>query len=101
MAPEHLRPAFGDVFRQLQRGKALEPFEFYNGSRNGRNSVLIYLPLRELSQALAPSTQGFFILLTTGGLECRDGCKGRSLPRCRVDLVGLWSAHCVTTAPTL
>ena len=31
LAPEHLRPAFGDVFRQLQRGKALEPFEFYNG----------------------------------------------------------------------
>jgi hypothetical protein len=29
--PEHLRPVFGDVFRQLQRGKALEPFEFYNG----------------------------------------------------------------------
>jgi hypothetical protein len=29
--PEHLRPTFGDVFRQLQRGKALEPFEFYNG----------------------------------------------------------------------
>jgi len=29
--PEHLRPAFGDVFRQLQRGKALEAFEFYQG----------------------------------------------------------------------
>jgi hypothetical protein len=29
--PEHLRPSFGDVFRQLQRGKALEPFEFYQG----------------------------------------------------------------------
>ena len=29
--PEHLRPLFADVFRQLQRGKALEPFEFYNG----------------------------------------------------------------------
>jgi hypothetical protein len=29
--PEHLRPLFGDVFRQLQRGKALEPFEFYHG----------------------------------------------------------------------
>ena len=29
--PEHLRPSFGDVFRQLQRGKALEPFEFYDG----------------------------------------------------------------------
>ena len=29
--PERLRPLFGDVFRQLQRGKALEPFEFYNG----------------------------------------------------------------------
>ena len=29
--PEHLRPLFGDVFRQLQRGKALEPFEFYEG----------------------------------------------------------------------
>ena len=24
--PEHLRPVFGDVFRQLQRGKALESF---------------------------------------------------------------------------
>ncbi len=29
--PEHLRPLFGKVFRQLQRGKALEPFEFYEG----------------------------------------------------------------------
>jgi hypothetical protein len=29
--PEHLRDSFGDVFRQLQRGKALEPFEFYAG----------------------------------------------------------------------
>jgi len=29
--PEHLRPSFGDVFRQLQRGKALEPFVFYDG----------------------------------------------------------------------
>jgi hypothetical protein len=29
--PEHLRPVFGDVFRQLQRGKALEAFEFYQG----------------------------------------------------------------------
>jgi len=31
LAPERLRPLFGDVFRALQRGKALEPFEFYNG----------------------------------------------------------------------
>lgn len=29
--PEYLRQAFGDVFRQLQRGKALKPFEFYDG----------------------------------------------------------------------
>jgi hypothetical protein len=29
--PEHLRLSFGDMFRQLQRGKALEPFEFYAG----------------------------------------------------------------------
>jgi hypothetical protein len=29
--PEHLRPSFGGVFHQLQRGKALEPFEFYAG----------------------------------------------------------------------
>ena len=29
--PEHLRPLFGDVFRQLQRGKALEEFAFYAG----------------------------------------------------------------------
>jgi hypothetical protein len=27
--PEHLRSLFKDVFRQLQRGKALEPFVFY------------------------------------------------------------------------
>jgi len=32
VAPEHLRDAFGDVFRQLQRGKALEPFVFYAGA---------------------------------------------------------------------
>lgn len=31
VAPEHLRASFGDVFRQLQRGKALEPFVFYAG----------------------------------------------------------------------
>lgn len=31
LAPEHLRPVFGDVFRQLQRGKALESFVFLNG----------------------------------------------------------------------
>jgi hypothetical protein len=30
--PEHLRAVFGDVFRQLQRGKALEPFVFYAGA---------------------------------------------------------------------
>ena len=30
--PEHPRPVFGDVFRQLQRGKALEPFAFYAGA---------------------------------------------------------------------
>ena len=29
--PELLRPLFKDVFRQLQRGKALEPFAFYRG----------------------------------------------------------------------
>ena len=29
--PELLRPLFKDVFRQLQRGKALEPFVFYQG----------------------------------------------------------------------
>lgn len=31
LAPDHLRPLFCDVFRELQRGKALELFEFYNG----------------------------------------------------------------------
>ena len=29
--PRQLRPLFDDVFRQLQRGKALEPFVFYKG----------------------------------------------------------------------
>jgi len=29
--PESLRPVFQDVFRQLQRGKALEPMLFLNG----------------------------------------------------------------------
>jgi len=29
--PELLRPLFKDVFRQLQRGKALEPFVFHEG----------------------------------------------------------------------
>ena len=29
--PEELRPAFGDVFRELQRGKALKPFVFHKG----------------------------------------------------------------------
>jgi hypothetical protein len=37
MDPEAIRPLFGDVFRQLQRGKALEPFEFY------RNHYLLAL----------------------------------------------------------
>jgi hypothetical protein len=31
LEPAHLRPAFRAVFRQLQRGKALEPFVFYQG----------------------------------------------------------------------
>ena len=31
MAPDALRPAFRAVFRQLQRGKALEPFVFLDG----------------------------------------------------------------------
>ena len=30
--PEHLRPAFKDVFLELQRGKALEPYRFINGN---------------------------------------------------------------------
>lgn len=29
--PQQLRPTFTDVFRQLQRGKALEPFVFWQG----------------------------------------------------------------------
>ena len=29
--PQELRPAFTGIFRELQRGKALEPFVFYNG----------------------------------------------------------------------
>jgi len=29
--PQQLRPAFTDIFRQLQRGKALEPFVFFQG----------------------------------------------------------------------
>jgi len=29
--PSHLRPLFGDVFRRLQRGKALEPFAYLDG----------------------------------------------------------------------
>jgi len=29
--PQQLRPAFTDVFRQLQRGNALEPFVFFQG----------------------------------------------------------------------
>lgn len=30
--PEMLRPAFNDMFRQLQRGKVLERFRFYDGA---------------------------------------------------------------------
>jgi len=30
--PDHLRAAFNDVFRALQRGKALEPLVFHNGA---------------------------------------------------------------------
>jgi hypothetical protein len=30
--PEEIRPIFDDIFRELQRGKALEPFQFYDGS---------------------------------------------------------------------
>jgi hypothetical protein len=29
--PEQIRPVFGDVFRELQRGKVLESFVFYEG----------------------------------------------------------------------
>ena len=31
VAPEELRPAFSDVFRRLQRGKALERFVYLDG----------------------------------------------------------------------
>lgn len=31
LEPDLLRPVFNDVFRQLQRGKALEPFVFHDG----------------------------------------------------------------------
>ena len=31
LEPDLLRPMFNDVFRQLQRGKALEPYVFYQG----------------------------------------------------------------------
>ena len=31
LEPDRLRPVFGDVFRQLQRGKALEPYVFHDG----------------------------------------------------------------------
>jgi hypothetical protein len=31
MDPEYLRPCYTEVFRELQRGKALEPFVFYQG----------------------------------------------------------------------
>ena len=31
VSPESLRPSFKDVFRQLQRGKALEELVFFNG----------------------------------------------------------------------
>ena len=30
--PDELRPAFNDVWRQLQRGKVLEPYVFYQGA---------------------------------------------------------------------
>jgi len=32
LQPDLFRPLFQDVFRELQRGKALEPFVFYQGS---------------------------------------------------------------------
>ena len=31
LEPDLLRPMFNDVFRQLQRGKALEPYTFHEG----------------------------------------------------------------------
>lgn len=31
IAPDHLQPLFGDIFRCLQRGKALEPFIYLEG----------------------------------------------------------------------
>jgi hypothetical protein len=31
LSPEQLRPMFSDIFQQLQRGKALESFVFYDG----------------------------------------------------------------------
>jgi hypothetical protein len=31
VAPDHLQPFFGDIFRCLQRGKALEPFVYLDG----------------------------------------------------------------------
>jgi hypothetical protein len=43
--PEHLRDSFGDVFRQLQRGKALEPFMFYAGGSGPKAGPRIMFPV--------------------------------------------------------
>jgi hypothetical protein len=31
LQPDHLRPMFNDVFRHMQRGKALQPYVFHEG----------------------------------------------------------------------
>jgi hypothetical protein len=48
--PQQLRPAFNDVFRQLQCGKALEPFVFYKGY------YLLFLDATGYFSPLLPST---------------------------------------------
>ena len=49
--PQAIRPLFNAVFRQLQRGKALEPFVFYHGC---------YLPSLDGTGGAAPARRTVF-----------------------------------------
>jgi hypothetical protein len=39
LEPDLLRPLFNDVFRQLQRGKALEPYVFHDSARSVSRTI--------------------------------------------------------------
>jgi hypothetical protein len=101
--PEHLRPLFGAVFRQLQRGKALEPFAFYAGHYllsldgtgyfssgkvktahfPGKTDLVLFCRLCSIvGRFLRPACWAGFSGMAQGGDPCRLANRCRIAVRC-------------------